>query len=393
MQNWLSTLVTAQLAAGDWPGLSLAAAGLSVLALGLYWLAGVLQRRYFSAQVQTDSSNKARNLLVPELARLCLWLLRLGIVAGWLYLVSGLVNAEWQQQIYAVLIGPLPGILLVISLGVFAIRIGYRLIDLFFEAIRDGRLLARDRSPRLELRIGTFSGVLKGTFTVVLVTIVAVSVLGKVGVEVGPIIAGAGIVGLAVSFGAQSLVKDVITGFFILFEDQYGVGDFVVINSNDSLSGMVENMNLRITQLRNSEGRLITIPNNAIQTVANLSNRFAQVDLKLTVQHGSDIDRAMALMASAVEALRSEADWHQKILEAPRVLGIDELSAGGVGLRMLVKTAPLEQWAVQRAIRYAVLRAFEGAGILLVGQTAPAAPPAPLVVELLSGREENGKKS
>ncbi len=376
--TWLDIALLAQAGADTlpiaWSSALLVAVGLTVGAFATSLLLGWIRTRFFpSPRLKPDPEGglSAVRLLLSETARLSLWPLRFAVWVGWLYAVSGLFSTELQSQIYRVLIGPLPAIALSVLLGAIAVQVGYRLIDLLFEAVRDGRFLASSHSPRLELRIDTFNGVFKGTLTVFVVILVGLLVLSKSGLDVGPLLAGAGILGLAISFGAQSLIKDVITGFFILFEDQYGVGDMVVVNNNESLSGLVENLNLRITQLRNSEGRLITIPNSEIKTVANLSSRWAQVDMKVPVQHTVDVDRAMAVMSEEVEALRADPDWEHRILEAPRVLGVDAFTDMGVILRLQVKTAPLQQWSVDRAIRRRLKLAFAREGILLVGQLPP----------------------
>lgn len=368
---------------------------LTVLTGLLSWGLGRVHSLTRTFTPKEEHLNTTRTVL-SEAVRLSLWPLQAALWIGWLYLITGLFtwSRPLQVRLFTVLIGPLPGIVLVIVAGVFAVRLGYVLIDLLFEAIREGRFLARTYSVRLDLRVNTFSGVFKGTLTIVVVALALVLVLRQSGLDIGPLLAGAGILGLAFSFGAQSLIKDIINGFFILFEDQYGVGDVVIINGNDGLGGLVEDINLRITRLRNTEGRLITIPNSEVKTVANLSSQWARVDIKVPVPHDVDIDRVMAMMSREVSALRAEPGWQEKILEEPEMLGVDALSDTGVVLRMLVKTAPLQQWRVDRAVRRRLKLAFDRESIRFTGlSTAVQLDPGQALKELAEYRRDDSGKS
>ncbi|HEY9854828.1 MAG TPA: mechanosensitive ion channel family protein, partial [Stenomitos sp.] len=184
------------------------------------------------------------------------------------------------------------------------------------------------------------------------------SLLSAVGINITPILASAGVVGLAVGFGAQSLVKDVITGFFILLEDQYGVGDVVKINDK---SGLVEKMNLRITQLRNLSGELITIPNGQVSIVSNQSKEWARALLEIGVAYEADIDHVLKVMVD--EGSRLHAEWPDKVLEEPEVNGIQSFGDSSIQLRVVMKTAPLKQWEVASEWRRRVKFAFDREGI------------------------------
>jgi small conductance mechanosensitive channel len=173
-------------------------------------------------------------------------------------------------------------------------------------------------------------------------------------------LAGAGIIGVAISFASQSLIKDMINGFFILLEDQYGVGDVIIVGE---VSGLVENMNLRITQLRNDEGRLITIPNSAITIVQNLSKEWSRVDLRIDVAYSADIDQALALIEQVAHDMSRDRPWSDLILEPPLLLGVDKLDHAGATVRLWIKTQPLKQWEVAREYRRRLKLAFDKAGI------------------------------
>ncbi|MNL33297.1 putative MscS family protein YkuT [compost metagenome] len=182
--------------------------------------------------------------------------------------------------------------------------------------------------------------------------------LSAVGINITPILASAGVVGLAVGFGAQSLVKDVISGFFILFEDQYGVGDVVDI---DGKSGLVERMNLRITQLRNTAGELITIPNGSIKIVSNRSKEWARAVLEIGVAYDADVDHVLNVMVEEGQKLRSERP--NDVLEAPEIQGIQAFEDSSIRLRVVMKTAPLQQWSIASEWRRRLKVAFEREGI------------------------------
>lgn len=377
----------------------LSAIGLTVIAwllnAGLVWM----RKNWLPASSQPKPIGRATTRAVlTEALRLSVWPLHLIIWVGWFYLVSGLFAPTRQLQagLVAVLTGPLLSITLAVLAGILVTRLGYLLIDSLFEAIRDGRFLARDYSARLDLRANTFNGVFKGTLLVIVIIALLVFILSRSGLDIGPLLAGAGIVGLAVTLGAQSLIKDIINGFFILFEDQYGIGDVIVINSNANLGGLVEDLNLRVTRLRNLEGRLITVPNSEIKIVDNLSSRWSRVDLKIQVEYTADVDRAMAVMEEEARTLRAEPGWDEKMIEEPEMLGVDAFTDAGITLRMLLKTAPLQQWAVDRAFRYRLKLAFDRAGIRfavpqhLVWVNEPPKPSQELT-QLLAGQYGNGK--
>lgn len=280
---------------------------------------------------------------------------------GGTFLILGLFpQTRWLQPlVLSGLQGPLKvlGVVLGTSL---AIRTSAVLIDRFFATLKEEQILAPEESQRLALRVSTFSLVLKRTIAVAWAGVGVLVALAAVGVNIGPLLAGAGIIGLAISFASQSLIKDVINGFFILLDDQYAVGDVIVVGD---VGGFVENINLRITQLRNDEGRLITIPNSAISIVQNLSKDWSRVDLKLYIDYDTDLHQALDVIEQVGLEMSHEKVWRKKILEPPEVLGVDELQHSGVMIRVWIKTQPLEQWTVAREYRRRLKLALDGKGI------------------------------
>jgi len=280
---------------------------------------------------------------------------------GGTFLILGLFpQVRWLQPlILSGLQGPLKvlGVVLGTSL---AIRVSAILIDRFFATLEEEQILAPEASQRLALRVSTFSLVLKRTVAVTWVGVGVLAALAAVGVNIGPLLAGAGIIGLAISFASQNLIKDVINGFFILLDDQYAVGDVIVVGD---VGGFVENINLRITQLRNDEGRLITIPNSAISIVQNLSKDWSRVDLKLYIDYDTDLHQALDVIEQVGLEMSQEKVWCKKILESPEVLGVDELKHTGIMIRVWIKTQPLEQWNVAREYRRRLKLALDKKGI------------------------------
>ncbi|BAN02517.1 mechanosensitive ion channel family protein [Ilumatobacter coccineus] len=215
-------------------------------------------------------------------------------------------------------------------------------------------------SARRTARAASISGVIGSTLTVIIWVTAFILVLGEVGLNLGPFIAGAGIIGVALGFGAQSLVKDCIAGLFMLMEDQYGIGDVVDVGE---ATGTVEEVALRTTVLRGIDGTVWHVPNGEIQRVGNMSQLWSTALVDIDVAYDADLDGVRTiLMQTATDVCASE-EWADDILEEPKVLGVETLGADGITLRLVVKTAPGAQWALQRALREAFKYALDDAGI------------------------------
>lgn len=250
--------------------------------------------------------------------------------------------------------------------------ITYILIRLTFFLIAKLSAVAIESQPddlrvnqRGRLRINTTARILRSSVTIIWIGIGVLLGFWVNGVNIAPILAGAGIFGLGLSLASQNLIKDAINGFIIIWDDRYGVGDIVDIGT---VSGLVENINLRITQLRDAEGRLITVPNSAVDIVANRSSQWSRADLNIPVAYHTDIDLALTLIHQVAETITEDPDWQERIWEFPSILGVDNFSDRGILIRVWIKTEPLKQWEVAREFRRRVKIAFEQAGIPL---TAP----------------------
>lgn len=220
-------------------------------------------------------------------------------------------------------------------------------------------------SPRAAARAQTLGVVLRSIVAVAIWTIAAITILGELGINLGPLIASAGIAGVAIGFGAQSLVKDFLAGMFILVEDQYGVGDIIDVGelSGTQVAGTVEAVSLRTTRLRSVDGTVWHVPNGTILRVGNMSQQWARALLDVSVAYGSDLDEASRLIKATADELWQEGDWKNLILEEPELWGIESFGADGVAIRLVVKTSPSQQFAVMRELRRRIKRALDGAGI------------------------------
>jgi small conductance mechanosensitive channel len=225
-------------------------------------------------------------------------------------------------------------------------------------AARSRRLA--EQAERGRQRAQALGTVLRSLVSVVIWSLAALIVLGEFGVNLGPLIAGAGIAGIALGFGAQSLVRDFLSGVFMLAEDQYGVGD--VVDLGDA-AGTVEEIRLRTTRLRDGEGTVWFVPNGEIRRVANKSQRWARAVLDFEVAYDTDLDVAIRVIKEAADAVWHEQQAATTVLEEPEVLGIEALAGGAVILRVALKVDPGEQWAVARVARRRIKDALDAAGI------------------------------
>ncbi len=208
-----------------------------------------------------------------------------------------------------------------------------------------------------EKRINTLSEILKKVIKYILYFIGIVISLEMFNINTTSILATAGIGGLAVGFGAQSLVKDIITGFFILLEDQYAVGDFVKIGDYE---GIVEEIGLRVTKLRDFSGELHIIPNSSIEIVTNSTRGAMRALVKVSISYEEDIDKVVSILEDVCGEIR---ETNKSIIDGPTILGVTNLGEYDVNITIVAKTNPMDQWAVEREIRKKVKEAFEKANI------------------------------
>jgi len=217
-----------------------------------------------------------------------------------------------------------------------------------------------DRAARAEARAKSISAVLGSGISVTIWTIALFMVVDQLGIQLGPLIASAGIAGIALGFGAQTLVKDCISGLFILLEDQYGIGD--VVDLGEAI-GVVEEIALRTTVLRSVDGTVWHVPNGEIVRVGNMSQLWSVALIDIDVAYDVDIELAESVILDAANELVAEPEWAPDIVEDPTLLGVERLGADGVTIRMIVKCSPGTQWSLQRKLRQRIKTALDARGI------------------------------
>jgi small conductance mechanosensitive channel len=213
---------------------------------------------------------------------------------------------------------------------------------------------------RRHQRAETIGSVLRNGVSITVYSIAFIEVLGKLGINLGPIVASAGIVGVAVGFGAQNLVKDFLSGIFMILEDQYGVGDVIDVGE---ASGTVEAVGLRTTRLRDVNGTVWYVRNGEMIRVGNKSQGWSRALLDVPIAYGADVSEAKQVIKDVADSVWRDPKWAGKVLEEPEVWGVEDLGVDGVQIRLVVKTAPLAQWEVARELRQRIKAAFDEHGI------------------------------
>lgn len=250
--------------------------------------------------------------------------------------------------------GRILGAVAVAWLSYWALILVLRRIEQSMQSTATGTITAQEQRTR------TLISLLRSVGVVLIAVILVFMVLNALGVQLGPLLAGAGVLGLAVSFGAQSLVKDVISGLFMLFENQFGVGDVIRI---EGVSGAVERMTLRVVVLRDVHGAVHIVPNGQITKVSNLTRSWSRAVLDVAVAHSEDPDRAMAVLREVGAELYEDPEWKPLLVEPVQVPGIENLTDAAVTIRVMAKTLPLKQWDVARELRRRIKLRFDRDGI------------------------------
>ncbi|GAX40374.1 MscS mechanosensitive ion channel [Tolypothrix sp. NIES-4075] len=310
----------------------------------------------------TVQLNRQQNRHIQEAKRRLFQLAQAMIWGGGTFFILGLFPYTRSLQIAILRAAKIPlQVGLVLLLTYVAVRLTYALTDRFASAlINSSTLLTQETTERLQLRVSTISGVTKSIATFALLIVATLLTLTVLGIDVIPLLAGASLVGVALSLASQSLIKDAINGFLIILEDQYALGDVITVGQ---VGGLVENLNLRMTQVRDSEGRLITIPNSEIKIVANLSSRWSRADLNIPIGYQTNIDKALKLIEDVALKMDLDPIWQEQIIETPKVLGVDNFGDRGLIVRVWIKTQPLKQWDVAREFRRRLKIAFDKAGV------------------------------
>ncbi len=263
-------------------------------------------------------------------------------------------------------------IVLILVGALLVSRLGSRLARRSVES-----LVARSRlepTPASANRARTLGGVAASVIRIVVVSIAVLLMLDAVGLNLGPLVAGASIVGVALGFGAQSLVRDFLSGFFILAEDQYGIGDLVTVAD---VLGTVEEVSLRTTRLRGMDGTVWYVPNGEIRKVGNSAKDWSRAIVDVLVPPEADINAATAAIAEELGALPPGLEWADAMLEAPEVLGVEAMGPDGWTVRVAARVAPEARGRVTRELRTRIAARLQNQGVVRVTKSAPAGPTPP----------------
>jgi len=209
-------------------------------------------------------------------------------------------------------------------------------------------------------RADTLVRIFSGLNKIVLIIIAVIMVLSELGFDIGPVLTGAGIVGLAFGFGGQYIIKDFLSGFFIIIENQYSVGDIVDL---DGTSGVVEDISLRMTTLRNLDGTVHHIPHGTIQRASNLSKKFSRVNLNVGISYNSDIEKVITVVNKIGKELSEDPEWKSFIKTAPQFLRVDDFADSSINIKIVGETRPGKQWTVTGELRKRIKIAFDNEGI------------------------------
>lgn len=211
-----------------------------------------------------------------------------------------------------------------------------------------------------EKRTNTLSSILNYVVHIAVITIASAMVIRELGIDIGPILAAAGVLGLAVGFGAQSLVKDLISGFFLILEDQIRVGDVVDIAGK---AGIVERMNLKMTILRDVGGNVHFIPNGQIDVVTNMTREYSRYVFDIGVAYREDVDEVMEIMRNVDESIRQDPDFQNDVLEPMEIFGLDRFADSALIIKARATTRPLKQWRYAREFNRRLKKVFDERGI------------------------------
>jgi small-conductance mechanosensitive channel len=266
--------------------------------------------------------------------------------------LSGAIVVNWlREHGIPILIIVIVGAVLWFALNKFLPPIVRRLVV---------RTKDKESKEGMEKRTNTLVSIFKGIGRVFIVIIGIMMILPELGVDIVPLVAGFGIAGVAIGFGAQYLIRDLIAGIFIILENQYRVGDVVRVAD---IGGLVEEVTLRKTVLRDLDGIVHHVPNGEIRTASNFTRHFARVNLNVSVAYDTDLDHAISVINRVGKELAEDAKWRKVIKSPPQVLRVDNLGDSGIDIKILGDVKPIEQWAVMGELRLRLKKAFDAEGI------------------------------
>jgi moderate conductance mechanosensitive channel len=266
--------------------------------------------------------------------------------------------SKWDDLIIPWLLTHGIKIVIIPIVAYILIKIGDRLIE---KAVRvsvvSDRFLSKDAEIKRE---NTLIRIFSGAFWVVMWIMAALMILQEAGMKIGPLLAGAGIIGLAFGFGGQYLIRDIITGLFLIIENQYRIGDVV---SFDGTAGLVEDITLRMTTLRDLDGTVHHVPHGEIKKVSNLSKYYARVNLNIGISYSSDLEHVIAVINRIGNELAEDPLWKEFIIKPPQFLRVDDFADSSVVVKILGETKPLKQWDVTGELRKRIKITFDKEGI------------------------------
>jgi small conductance mechanosensitive channel len=268
------------------------------------------------------------------------------------YLITGDDFTDWLTG---------DGIRIAAIVGV-AVAIDFALHRMIPHALRltvERQMKERDEEE-IQQRVDTLSSVFTAGGRVIIVLVTLLTLMPLAGISIGPLLAGVGILGLAVGFGAQSLVKDVISGLFILLDNQYSKGDVVTVAG---ISGLVEDVGIRRTVLRDLDGIVHYIPNGEIAVASNFTQEYSRVNLNVGVSYSEDLDHVMRVIDRVGEEMAADPKWGPAIISPPKALRVDNLGDSGIEIKVVGDTKPIKQWDVMGELRKRIKKAFDEEGI------------------------------
>jgi moderate conductance mechanosensitive channel len=291
------------------------------------------------------------------------WLMFWGIAFVWVTALASIMYLFPQTRGYASGLFSTPVLLLITWFATGLVnRVANIAIDRIAQAWEKNELGSLENIQQRAMRISTITRATKGFKTVLIYALAVLLLLQLLQLAPASLLAFGAVVALALSFAAQNLVKDLVNGFLILLEDQYAIGDLVTAGTT---TGIVENLNLRITQIRGEDGRLVTLPNSLIAQVDNLSRNWSRATLNIDVAYGTDVDHALAVVHETAHALAKDPTWRYTILNPTEMLGVEAMTHSGLTILIWIRTRPLKQFLVAREFRRRLRMAFEQEGIAI----------------------------
>lgn len=286
------------------------------------------------------------------------------------------MSFDWfddHPQLWEWLVAKPIGILVLVVIAIVLRWIAHRLIDRLTQRAARGRTSVMPHAPghepreakvgeRRKQRSETVGSLLKSVTTGLISAIAVLMIIAQLGYNIAPLIASAGIVGLAIGFGAQALVKDFLSGIFMMIEDQYGVGDIVDVGE---AVGEIESVGLRVTRLRDVDGTVWYVRNGEILRIGNMSQNWSRTVLDVAVGYGEDLARVRDVLSMVAGELYEDPAYRRIVLEPPEVWGVQSLDRDAVLIRVALKTAPMEQWGVARELRERIKARFDELGITI----------------------------